>query len=99
MNEMIAADGQTVPVPGNHHNLQVWPGKRQPGRKGNGPSVRNVVRIRVDVSSQPSGATNAGYDRQIVLGNPAFVYRPEQRSQGDSMTASRTKKMRQHPRP
>ncbi len=93
MDQVVAPDGQAVPVPGDHDHLQVRPGQLQPRGESQGPAVGHVQGIGVNIGGQPARAADAGDHRQPVLADAQLVHRPQQRAQRDAVPAAGTEKV------
>ena len=78
VDQMIAADGETVAVAGDDDDMQIGTRQREAGRIGQRPAVRHMESIGVDIGRQPPGAANAGDDREFVLVDAEIVDRPQQ---------------------
>ena len=96
VDQMIAADRQTIAVAGDDDDMQIGTRQRQAGRIGERPAVRDMEGVGVDIGRQPPGAADAGDDRELVLVDAEIVDRPQQRAQRDAMAATGAEEVRHH---
>ncbi len=60
VDQMIAADGGKIAVPGIDDHVQLWVGQFETGGKRNRAAVGGMERIEFDVARHASGTADAG---------------------------------------
>ena len=95
MNKVIAADGQAITIPGDHHHFQVRAGQLKAGGKSQRPAVGYMQGVGIDISGSPPRAADTGHQSQVIHGDFQLVHRPEQRAQGDTVATTWTHEVRE----
>lgn len=94
MDQVIAADREAVAVAGDHDHFEIGARQFQAGGGGQRAAMGNVKGISVDISAEPPRASDARNEGQPVLVDAEVVDPPQQRSQRDTVTATRAQEMR-----
>jgi hypothetical protein len=87
---------QAIAVAGDNDDFEIGSRQLEAGGKRQRPPVSDVKGIGVDIGAEPARASDAGNEGQPVLVDIELVDRPQQRAQGDTVTASRAQEMREH---
>ena len=66
MNEVIAADGEEVPVAAEDRYRQVRPDQGQAGGEGDGPSMGGVVGVHVQITGHPARTADSGNHGRLI---------------------------------
>jgi hypothetical protein len=87
---MVTANSHTVSIAGKDHDLSSGIGEFQPGGKRNGPSMKDVEDIGLEIGRQPTGTTNPAHESQ-VLKDSHLLDCPEKYVQHGAIPATRAK--------
>src|SRR5208283_2949177 len=94
VNQMIAADGRKIAIPGIYDHVQLWVCQLQARREGNGAAVRGMERIEFDVTRHASRAADARDQGQRSQVDFRFDEGARKRVHGGADAASRTPDVR-----
>ena len=94
MNEVISADGKEIAVAAEYSHRQVGTGQGQSGGKRNGPPVRSVVSVHIQIAGHPACTTDAGNNNRSVKGNTGHLQTIDIGVQDHTQSAARAPYMR-----
>src|SRR5262249_1936939 len=72
MNEMIAANRESVAVAGHYPHVEVGPSHLEPGCNRRRPPMNRMETIRIHVVRKAAGASDAGDENDFLAGDAEF---------------------------
>jgi len=90
VDEMVTPNSHTVSIAGKDHDFSSGVGKLQPAGKGNGPPVKHVEDIGLEIGRQPPGTANSPHESQVMK-DAHLIDCPEEYVQDSAIPATRAK--------
>ena len=91
---MIPANGQRVAIAHDDDYLHLWPGHLESSRKGQGPAVGGVHRVKIHIDRHPTGTADARDQSDVILIEFQFLHRAQNAGHDDANPATRAPDVR-----
>jgi hypothetical protein len=90
VDEVVAADGQRIPITHDGNDFHIRTGNLQAGGEGQGSAMRGMQGIEVQVDRHARRAADAGHQGHLIVIQTQVVNRPDERTHDNTKSAAGT---------